>query len=207
MQRFTRSELALCTIPLVIIVITAWYLSHPDFSATSTNEPQGYALSVHALPGAASPTTGDVPSIQKPQVDPERPALRPLAPPPSIADIRSPLADRLLADTNTGVQDVAIVYRLLEHYREAFGSFPTAEDNPTIVNALTGNNPRRLAFIEREHPAINVHGELIDRWKTPLFFHMESRDALDVRSAGPDREMFSPDDVRHQSPSLRAAKE
>ena len=101
------------------------------------------------------------------------------------------------------MQDLQVVLDLFAHYREKFGGLPSGEDNAQIVNALTGNNPLRLALIERAHPAINRSGELTDRWGTPFFFHLISRDALEIRSGGADRTLWSDDDLLIQSPSLR----
>lgn len=201
----TRGKLWLCIAPLAVIAVVAWYLSRPSHSAplaipaAPSTQPRS-----PSQPFAGGASSAHVPSTPHPQVDPERPALQPLAPAPSLAAIHSPIADNLNATASTGAQDLAVVYQLLDRYREIYGAFPTGEDNATIVNALTGNNPRRLAFLDRTHPAISARGELIDRWQTPLFFHLESRDAVEIRSAGPDREMYSSDDLRKQSPALQA---
>lgn len=114
----------------------------------------------------------------------------------------SRLADKLNAREGSGVEDLRIVFDLFRHYREEYGGFPTGEDNAAIVNALTGNNPQRMAFIPREHPAINAQGEMVDRWQKPLFFHIIGSDAVEIRSAGPDGEMYSPDDLLQRSPGL-----
>ena len=85
---------------------------------------------------------------------------------------------------------------------EAFRTSFAAEGNPTgsnaeITAALTGANRLGLVLIPRTHPAINAEGELCDRWGTPYFFHSESRRRTTVRSAGPDRRMWTADDVEH----------
>jgi len=103
------------------------------------------------------------------------------------------------------MQDLAVVLGLFTYYREKLGGLPVGESNAQIVNALTGNNPLGLALLERSHPAINPAGELTDRWGTALFFHLVSREALEIRSAGEDKEMWTADDHLTQSPSLRAA--
>ena len=94
--------------------------------------------------------------------------------------------------------DLRIVQAVLEAFRT---SFPT-EGNPTgsnaeITAALAGANRLRLVLVPRGHPAINGDGELCDRWGTPYFFHSESRRRTTVRSAGPDRRMWTEDDVEH----------
>lgn len=94
--------------------------------------------------------------------------------------------------------DLQIVQAVLEAFRS---SFP-AEGNPTGSNAeitatLAGANRLGLVLVPRAHPAISLNGELCDRWGTPYFFHSESRRRTTVRSAGPDRRMWSEDDVEH----------
>jgi hypothetical protein len=44
-------------------------------------------------------------------------------------------------------------------------------------------------------PYINAAGQFIDRWQTPLFFHAIDHRRLDIRSAGPDCEMWTADDL------------
>ena len=68
-------------------------------------------------------------------------------------------------------------------------------DNAEITATLTGRNNLRLALIPPGHPAVNRRGELCDRWGTPFFFHAESAHKMEIRSAGPDRKMWSADDV------------
>ncbi len=134
-----------------------------------------------------------------------QPATRPL--PPFVSSdpaMRSPLADELLARGSTPAADMAIVLSLCDHFREICGGMPVGT-NAEIVNALTGNNPKRIALIARDHPAIDAAGELTDRWGTPFFFHNVARDLIGIRSAGPDREMYSADDLLTASPRLRAA--
>jgi hypothetical protein len=115
------------------------------------------------------------------------------------------LADELHSEERTGVEDLAVVLNLFTHYRTRFQGYPVGEDNATFVNALTGNNPGHLAFISRDHPAIDAQGRLLDRWGEPFFFHLLGREELEIRSAGPDRELYTPDDLLTASPAVRNA--
>jgi len=133
-----------------------------------------------------------------------RPATHPLAPLPlSDPAMRSPLADELLDPEHTSKTDLQIILNLCDHFFEKCGGMPVGT-NREIVNALTGNNPLRLAFLPRSHPAISATGELQDRYGTPFFFHNIARDLISIRSAGPDRSMFTPDDQVEESPRLTA---
>ncbi len=182
MKRFTRN---LSIVALAVALVCVMYLTRPERPAPPSAAPGNLS----ALAQMKNPAT------PHPQVDPERPALRPLDPASSDDTPRSPLADQLNAPDSDGRRDVAIVLNLFTHYRERYGGVPTGEDNAAFVNALTGNNPQRLAFLDRHHSSINARGELLDRWGTPFVFHLQSRDQIEVRSAGPDRKLYTGDDL------------
>jgi hypothetical protein len=78
-------------------------------------------------------------------------------------------------------------------------NFP-AEGNPVgsnadITAALTGRNRLRYALVPPRHPAISAEGELVDRWGTPYFFHQLDGRRMEIRSAGPDRRLYTDDDA------------
>jgi hypothetical protein len=163
----------------------------PAASPTATAEPASFS---HRRPdGQAAP---DFREEGRPPIA----AVTPIALAPG--EERSPLADSLHAPDRSAGQDLEVVLRLFDFYLERFGALPAAETNAQFVNALTGNNPRRIALIERSHPAINPAGELTDRWGTPFFFHLIAHDQIEIRSAGPDKEMWNADDLLTQSASL-----
>jgi|688.fasta_scaffold189988_2 hypothetical protein len=70
-------------------------------------------------------------------------------------------------------------------------------DNRDFTRFLTGQNSHRVAWIAPDHPRINANDELTDRWGTPLFFHQESSSETSLRSAGPDRKMWTEDDLTY----------
>lgn len=70
--------------------------------------------------------------------------------------------------------------------------------NGEIAAALRGRNRADLRFLPDDHPAFNAQGELVDRWRTPLFFHAISHQRMDIRSAGPDGEMWTADDIHRK---------
>lgn len=67
--------------------------------------------------------------------------------------------------------------------------------NPEIVQFLQGSNPEKLAWIPKEHPFIQSDGVLLDRNGTPVFFHRLSGLQIEYRSAGPDGEHWTDDDI------------
>ena len=85
------------------------------------------------------------------------------------------------------------VEQVLFFYRRAFGENPVGQ-NEDITAALLGANPQSLAFLPHGSAAI-ANGQLVDPWGTPYWFHPLSGQQMEIRSAGPDRELFTPDDV------------
>jgi hypothetical protein len=90
----------------------------------------------------------------------------------------------------------------LENVRTAFrqyclrlGGNPVGS-NSEITAALNGQNPRQVVFFGPDDGVqINGRGELVDNWQTPYFFHQLSRTEMEIRSAGPDRRMWTSDDL------------
>ena len=126
---------------------------------------------------------------------PVRAATPPAAGVPPPAEV-SHLADSLNAPAGDIRADLRIVADLLDAFRSNFphDGNPVG-DNAEITAALVGKNKFRFAFIAPNHPAIDARGELCDRWGTPFFFHAESGTHMTVRSAGPDKKIWTADDV------------
>lgn len=91
--------------------------------------------------------------------------------------------------------DLDVLDSIFALYRWAYRENPEGGENRELVAALTGQNPHRLVFIAPDHPSLNPAGELLDRWGTPYFFHKISDQVIDVSSAGPDRRLWSQDDL------------
>ena len=70
--------------------------------------------------------------------------------------------------------------------------------NEEFAAALRGRNHDQLRFLPDDHPCFNAQGQVVDRWGSPLFFHVTSRDRIDIRSAGPDRQMWTDDDLERR---------
>ena len=85
--------------------------------------------------------------------------------------------------------------RALINYGSTFSGNPVGS-NPEIAAALNGENPKQIKFIDAENGLrINGQGELVDSWGTPFFFHQLSASDTEVRSAGPDKIMWTADDL------------
>jgi len=132
----------------------------------------------------------------------------PPAPPPPEAPARAvhttastpagaPQAATLNAPDSSATEDLAMLRGIVreflnvvkEPYRRPIGV------NEDLAAALRGDNPLKTVFIPANHPAFDSAGRLVDRWGTPLFVHPLSADSFDIVSAGPDRELFTDDDI------------
>lgn len=80
-------------------------------------------------------------------------------------------------------------------YSSRFGGNPVGT-NREITSSLNGGNPAQVVFIAPEDGLqINQQGELVDNWGTPYFFHQLSAAEMEIHSAGPDRRMWTTDDL------------
>jgi hypothetical protein len=81
------------------------------------------------------------------------------------------------------------------NYRSAFGENPVGT-NPEITEALMGKNPKKINFVTPDSGLrVNEKGEMLDGYGTPFFFHQISGQEMEIRSAGRDRIMWTPDDL------------
>ena len=97
----------------------------------------------------------------------------------------------------TPQKDVSQVFNMLQSY---FSLVKTKDplplgSNREITTALTGENAYRTRVLDPQSSWINQNGELIDRWKTPLYFHAIDAKNVGIRSAGPDQKMWTNDDL------------
>lgn len=104
-------------------------------------------------------------------------------------------ADRLHSQEHGPQEDLQIVADFLETYARGTGGQPTG-DNADITAALTGTQypGQKGRVFPRQHRAVR-NGQLVDRWGEPFWFHPNSGSSMEIRSAGPDKQLFSPDDV------------
>lgn len=145
-----------------------------------------------------SPSRPDGSTDQRPlPLDPERSRVadRTAEGPIVVADVAE-TARQLNIQGNTAQQDLEVLQVLLDFHRRANGGrLPTGGENAEIVEQLSGRNEKRLAVLPPGLKAVDTEGRLLDRWNTPYFFHAVSAEHLEVRSAGPDRKLWTEDDV------------
>jgi len=106
-----------------------------------------------------------------------------------------PMADAIGRPGFPPEKEIAAVMQFFQIYRQEFGGFPAGEGNAQFMNALRGNNPTKLPIFPLTHPRLDPKGNLLDPWGKPYVFHAVSRDRLEIRSSGPDREIFTADDL------------
>lgn len=136
----------------------------------------------------------------------ETPALPP--PPPVLLDPRAATAEnplqsweRLLVRDGSPKEDREVLAEMVTNFLQSspIDQRPPLGDNEEITRALTNRDALGEAALPANHPAI-IGGKLVDRWGSPWFFHQESSGVIEVRSAGPDRRLFTDDDVKQQQP-------
>jgi Type II secretion system (T2SS), protein G len=119
--------------------------------------------------------------------------------PLAVSELQStsshPLAILFGKNPTLAKSEVKTLAEILQFYRMEFGSYPAGQENRDIMNALTGRNPQKLAIFPRQHPRLDANGQLLDAWGHPFHFHPISSQHLEIRSLGPDGEIFTTDDI------------
>jgi hypothetical protein len=118
--------------------------------------------------------------------------------PARIATPDDPLLawERLLAADGTPREDLAALADLTTNYLQAVPSTrrPALGFNEDLARALTDRDTLGDAALPTSHPAL-VGGRLIDRWGRPWQIHPLAADVIQLRSAGPDGRLYTPDDL------------
>jgi hypothetical protein len=187
MRRLLSSLAALVVITVICLL---WRRATPVV-------PQGSATAIGSLvsPGATTAPASAPGSTPAPDstltVSPAG-----AAPTSGSGEARITLADSLNAPESDIHHDLLVLQDIFIAWRTNYphDGNPVGENNE-ITAALTGKNTLQLALIPPDHPAINQHGELCDRWGTPFLFHQLSGTRMEIRSAGPDRKFGTPDDA------------
>ena len=90
---------------------------------------------------------------------------------------------------------LANVRHAVRQYGQMFGGDPVGT-NPEITRQLLGDNPRHINFIDPSAGMrVNADGVLVYAWGTPYFFHQLSGSDMEIHSAGPDKIMWTSDDI------------
>jgi hypothetical protein len=111
--------------------------------------------------------------------------------PSSSAASIAPAPPSVDAGVDAAIDNVQVALR---DFRATLGGNPVGT-NAEITAALLGDNPRQLRLTLPQGSTIDRSGQLTDPWGTPYFFHQLSGTRMEVRSAGPDRRMWTGDDA------------
>lgn len=179
---------------MVLMLLVAWM-----FHALSSPEIQQAVREKAARKkkeAPVAPTPPPLPPARPPQTSAPAPVATPPAPPPAFID---PLLEerslRLNAADGSPKEDLEVLAGFLDLYRRARGGNPAGQ-NEDITAALTGTGGMEGRVFPPGHSAVR-DGQLVDRWGTPFWFHPNSGHQMEIRSAGPDKTLFTGDDVVH----------
>jgi hypothetical protein len=129
-------------------------------------------------------------------------------PVPEIDAANLQKADSLNSPDHSVQEDLAIIAEFVDLLGKA-GLNYSLGDNADITAALTGTQyaGQKGHLFPRQHNALRG-GQLVDRWGTPFWFHANGPGKLEIRSAGPDKQLFTPDDISHNTspPGLGATQ-
>lgn len=174
---------------------------NPQTVTTPTGEPStAEKAKAHQLIASVAATIPETPPpTPDPEPEPEPP--QPVTPPPKPVALAS--VDELPEGPRIGEQDSALSpSTVLENVRSVFRQYllrfheNPVGDNSEITEALSGRNPKQVNFLQPEDGMrLNSRGQLVDNWDTPFFFHSLSRSEMEIRSAGPDRKLWTIDDL------------
>ncbi len=174
-------------IAILATAIVIWYIGRPKAPA-----PKSEPAPIAPTPRIVAPTplasaTANLPPDSVPKIATGASA---------VGDGAFEGIDKLNAPDRTIHDDLRLLDDLLTSWKLTYphGGNPVGS-NAEITRALTGANKLNLALIPKSHVAINAQGELIDRWGTPFFFHQLSGTRMEIRSAGPDRQLYTADDA------------
>ncbi len=215
-------SLSLLALVLAVMAVGAWFWFSreaanptvpPDLAIAPGTEPirplTASGTPAPITPGAASPDPGaaePLPPTAKPaepvrmtsSVSPGMPLVRTAPAParPVVAGL--PAAARAAASRSEPIVDGRAeldgVQFMLRDFRTRIGENPVGS-NAEIMRSLMGGNEAKAFLGPPPGQSLNADGELVDRWGTPYFFHQLSKNSMEVRSAGPDRRLWTSDDL------------
>ncbi|MBS0659798.1 MAG: hypothetical protein JSR82_16275 [Verrucomicrobia bacterium] len=191
---------------LLGVAVGLWFNFRP---APELPEPARPAATSPTLPPPSAPparveSTPSPATVARALAGSPTPAVRPTPPASATAPVAAPTAAPAASVAAAPVtddlanavrEDIEQAKVMLRDYRTLYGENPVGT-NAEIMRALMGGNPKGATLGPFEGASLNGEGELLDRWGTPYFFHQLSKDRMEIISAGPDRKLFTPDDVK-----------
>lgn len=201
MSGSARVWLVLAAVLVAGIVAVSWRPreASPALSRSPVAGENGPSAAQTEPPGVGGRPAEKLPAPIPPgAVAPDTDTDPPAAPPAggTVPD-GGPAANRLAntppdtQNTRRVMDDLQFVFR---DYRTAVGGNPVGT-NAEITGALLGDNIGQVKVALPVGATVNGRGEMCDLWGTPYFFHQLSGTRMEIRSAGPDRRLWTADDV------------
>ena len=115
---------------------------------------------------------------------------------PNVPETPAPPAEppKPISDRKRFTEEMRPLLFMLRDYRTLMEGNPVGS-NAEIMKALMGGNPKHARLGPPPGFELNGDGELIDHWGTPFFFHQQSATQMEIHSAGPDKVMWTTDDI------------
>ncbi len=188
--RTMRNALAPALGFLVFAILSAllWWTAH-------RNRPPAASPFASAARARATGEAGR-PNAFTPEAPPR------LLPPRALTSGRPAFAwERLLAADGSPAEDLAALGDLVTGYLQAGlgDARRTIGFNEDLIPALTDPSALGDSALPADHPAIRG-GRLLDRWGTPWQVHPLAGNLIQLRSAGPDRRLYTADDLVAPNP-------
>jgi hypothetical protein len=67
--------------------------------------------------------------------------------------------------------------------------------NAAILQALRGQNSKKLVFLDIDIRLLDENWSMVDPWRTPYLIQINSTNRASIRSAGPNKQFGDADDV------------
>jgi hypothetical protein len=96
------------------------------------------------------------------------------------------------------VREMGGITRAIRDYYEAFHAYPEGR-NADVAKKLRGQNQGNRMFLGWRAHELSPAGELKDPWDTVYYLQVDAVGEIDLRSAGPDRLLWTEDDVNSES--------
>jgi hypothetical protein len=148
-----------------------------------------------AQPPAPAPVAAAAPVVPEPiitSVAAGQPMTRTISKPPVQAPASSSAAPPV--PEAQGLAELENVQFMLRDFRSRFKENPVGS-NAEIMRAVMGGNEAQARLGPPPGQQLNADGELTDPWGTAYFFHQLSATQMEVRSAGPDKTLWTADDL------------
>jgi len=193
-----RNTLSACVVPLLAAIVALIFIASREKRTQNPDLQPAPIAPTAATSSEGTTSTGQSSSLpasaQKVAVAPDPAAS--LAAIQSATEIKSAASTTLPAATTTvasSQQSLDNLHFALRDYRNVLGENPVGT-NAEITRMLLGDNLKQVKIPVPEGSSVNDKGELCDEMGTPYFFHQLSATKMEIRSAGPDRQMWTADD-------------